>query len=194
MTQGMGISALVRAWGLTSKPRYIAAADRALSAFEVPVSHGGLLRTNKRGDTWYEGTPSLIGGQVLNQVLFGLIGLYEMYRSTGNIRAGELFDHGIATIRRHLKDFDFNLLFFKWCKYDNRLLFGPDSKYSKIQIEQLKWISEAIGDDLLASHYKKWEDWDKEFSSRRLPRLLFGRIWSIYVRYFLKYYTKYFQR
>jgi hypothetical protein len=194
MTQGMGISALVRAWELTGNSKYITAAERALTAFEVPISSGGLLRTNKKGDTWYEGTPSLIGAQVLNQVLFSLIGLYEMKRSTGNIKAEELFDRGIVTIRKHLRDFDFNLLFFKWSKYDNRLLFGPDPKYSEIQIKQLKWLSEVIGDDLLASHYKKWEDWHSKYSSRRLIRWLFGHIWSVYVRSFLRFYTKYLQR
>lgn len=194
MTQGMGISVLVRAWELTGTQRYMAAADRVLSAFEVPVSRGGLLYTNRRGDIWYEGAPSPIGAQVLNQVLFGLIGLYEMNRSTGNIKAGELFDRGIVTIRKHLKDFDFNLLFFKWSRYDNRLLFGPDPKYSKIQVEQLKWLSETIGDDLLASYYKKWEDWHREYSSRRLTRWLFGHIWSVYVRFFLRFYTRYLQR
>lgn len=195
MAQGMGCSVLARAWELTGDARYIATADRALSAFEVPVSRGGLLRVDKQGDAWYEGTPSPIGAQVLNEVLFSLIGLYELHLSTGNIKAGELFHRGITTVRKHLKDFDLNLLFFKWSRYDNRLLFYSGDKYHDVQTEQLKWLSQAIGDDLLDFHYKKWKDWQKKYNSRKhfSSKLLFQQILRGY-GIFLRFYTKYLQR
>lgn len=196
MSQGMGISALVRAWELTSDPRYITTAGRALSAFEVPVSRGGLLRVSKQGDTWYEGIPSPIGAQILNEVLFALIGLYEMHHNTGSIKAQELFERGIATLRKHLKDFDLNLLFFKWSRYDNKLLFYSGDKYHDIQTEQVKWLYQVTGDDVFAHYYQKWEGWQRKYDSksRFAAKRLFELIYSLVYSRLLGFYIKYLQR
>jgi len=196
MTQGMGISVLVRAWELAGQQSYITAAERALSPFEVPISQGGLLRVDKRGSTWYEGAPSPIGAQILNEVLFALIGLYEMHQSAGNIKAGELFDRGIATLRKHLKDFDLNLLLFKWSRYDNKLLFYSGAKYHDIQKEQVKWLYQVTGDDIFAHYYQKWEGWQKKHASksRFSAKHLFELIYSLIYGRFLRFYTKYLQR
>jgi hypothetical protein len=196
MTQGLGISVLVRAWDVTSDRRYIATAGRALSAFEVPIFQGGLLRADKEGDIWYEGIPSPIGAKILNEVLFALIGLHEMHRSTGNSKAGELFDRGIATIRKYLKDFDLNLLFFKWSRYDNKLLFYSGIKYHDIQTEQIKWLYQLTGDDIFAHYYQKWKRWQRKYDSKShfAAKHLFELIYSLVYSKFLKFYTKYLQR
>lgn len=197
MTQGMGISVLVRAWELTSQERYITAAERALPAFEVPVSQGGLLRVDKQGDAWYEGIPSPIGAQILNEVLFALIGLYEMHRGTGNSKAGELFDRGIATLKKHLKDFDLNLLLFKWSRYDNKLLFYSGDKYHDIQKEQVKWLYQVTGDDIFSRHYQKWEGWQRKYNSKKgrfTAKHLFELMWFMVYQKFLRFYTKHLQR
>lgn len=196
MTQGLGISVLVRAWELTSQESYITAAERALSAFEVPVSQGGLLRVGKQGDIWYEGAPSPIGAQILNEVLFALIGLYEMHQSAGNIKAGELFDRGIATLKKHLKDFDLNLLLFKWSRYDNKLLFYSGAKYHDIQKEQVKWLYQGTGEEIFGKCYQKWEGWQKKYNSkgRFTAKRLFELIYSLVYSRLLRFYTKYLQR
>ena len=197
MTQGIGMSALVRAWELTNDRGYIAAADRALSAFEVPISLGGLLRIDKHGDPWYEGVPSPIGAQILNEALFALIGLYEMHRRTGNSKEWELFDRGIAAIKKHLKDFDLNLLLFKWSRYDNKLLFYSGEKYHDIHIHQLKWLYEVTGDDVLARHFWKWQGWQSKCSSKKgrlTSKYIFELLWNLIYGRFLTFYTKYLQR
>jgi heparosan-N-sulfate-glucuronate 5-epimerase len=196
MTQGLGISVLVRAWELTSQESYITAAERALSAFEVHVSRGGLLRTNKQGDIWYKGAPSPIGSEILNEVLFALIGLHEMHQRTGNSRAGELFDRGVDTLRKRLKDFNLNLLFFKWSRYDNKLLFYSGNKYHGIQTEQVKWLYQVTSDDIFAYYYQKWEGWQSKYDSkgRFTAKHLFELIYSLFYSRLLSFYTKYLQR
>lgn len=195
MTQGMGISALLRASELTGDPKYLSAADSALSAFKVPISRGGLLRVDKHGDTWYEGIPSPIGAQILNEALFALIGLYEMYQSTGNTKAGELFNRGLSTVRKHLKDFDLNLLFFKWSRYDNKLIFYSGDKYHEVHLQQLRWLSDAVGDDLLAQYYEKWKSWQNRYTSKggSHAKYLFGFLWFRFYTKYLKFYTKHLQ-
>jgi len=179
MTQGMDISVLVRAYELTNNDRYLTAIDKALTAFEVPVSEKGLLRFID-GDVWYEGTPSPTGTQVLNEVLFALIGLHEA-------SATELFNQGFATIKKHLKDFDLNLPFFKWSRYDNGLLFYSGNKYHEIHIQQLKWLHIETGDYLLLDTAFKWQKWQRDYN--RYIRFIFTTIWSkLYIKYLKKRY------
>jgi len=179
MTQGMGISVLVRAYELTTDKKYLTAIDKALTAFEAPVTEKGLLRIIN-SDVWYEGTPSPTGTQVLNEVLFALIGLHEA-------SATELFNQGFATIKKHLKDFDLNLLFFKWSRYDNGLLFYSGDKYHEIHIKQLKWLSVELPAYLLGKTAFKWDRWQRDYN--RYTKFIFTTIWSkFYIKYLKKRY------
>jgi len=55
LTQGLGISALIRAYDLRRKPKYLETARLALNAFEIPVTNGGVVSVDRDdGDWWYE--------------------------------------------------------------------------------------------------------------------------------------------
>ena len=173
MTQGMGLSVLIRAYELTSDPKYSTALDKALTAFEAPISEGGLLRITD-GDTWYEGIPSQNGTQILNEALFALIGLHEA-------EAIELFDKGLATVKKHLKDFDLNLWLFKWSKYDNKRLSYSGDKYHDVHIQQLKWLLEIFEyeDYLLFKTAFKWQRWQ---NTNHYTKRIFGLMWINIIR------------
>lgn len=195
MTQGMGLSVLVRSWQLTGDQEHIAAAERALLAFQIPISKGGLRRDEPPGDVWYEGTPSPIGAQVLNEVLFALIGLWEMHQVTQNPRCRQLFDDGVDTVRRHLNDFDLHTFLVKWSRYDNKLLFYSGDKYHRIQMEQLRWLHEATQDAVIGEHFEKWRRWTDTYgkSPPSLRKRFFLLAWILYAT-LLNLYTKFTQR
>ena len=195
LTYGYAQSALIRAAEVSGKGVYMEAAERSLTAFHVPIDRGGLLRTTEDGDTWYEGIPSPIGAQIFNEVLFCLIGLYEMHVHGGNAEAGELFERGIATVRRRVRDFDLNLGFFKWSRYDDKLLFYAGEKYHDVQTEQLGWLAEQLDDELFARYHERWRDCQRRYADGRFSRKwLFKIFWSkVYGRY-LRFYVKHVQK
>jgi len=174
----MGLSVLIRAYELTGDIEYICAADATLTSFEAPVSEGGLLRIID-GDTWYEGIPSQIGAQILNEALFALIGLYEV--SSESEKAKELFDSGLSTVKKHLADFDLNFWLFKWSKYDNKRFSYSGDKYHDVHIQQLKWLSEMLEaeDYLLLETAFKWQRWQ---NTNRYTKRIFGLIWINIIR------------
>jgi hypothetical protein len=76
MTQGEGISVLVRAYSLTQDAQYIEAARRALEPLLAPVEQGGTCRSISAGLVLEE-VPLKHSNTILNGWIFALYGLYD---------------------------------------------------------------------------------------------------------------------
>lgn len=184
MAQGLGISVLIRACEMTKNEKYLEIAKKALVSFEVPISEGGVLYIDKKGDVWYEEYACKKGAQVLNGVIFALIGVYEMYECNNDKNAKEIFDKGVQTLKRRLGDFNLNLLFFKWSKYDNKFLIYSGQKYHDTHIKQMKWLYDNTEEKLFYKYQKKWADYTGKYSGRYIS--IFNLLYNYYVR-FLKF-------
>lgn len=124
MSQGEGISVLVRAYQLTEDKRYWECAQVALGSFKASLKEGGVRYRDERGLIWYEEYPSLVKPpHVLNGFIFALFGLYDFYKVTGNKEAFSLFSEGIETLRVSLEQWDLGF----WSRYDLLDLYGPNT-------------------------------------------------------------------
>jgi len=195
MAQGLGISVLVRACEMTKNVKYLEVAKKALTSFEVPISEGGVLYIDKKGDVWYEEYACQKRAQVLNGIIFALIGVYEMYEYTKDKNAKEIFDKGIQTLKRRLSDFELNLVFFKSSKYDSNLLIYAGDKYHDFHIEQMKKLYEITKEEIFDEYQKRWESYKKKYgpNSKSKGRFIFILIYSIIYARFLRFYTRYVQ-
>lgn len=196
MAQGLGISVLIRACEMTKNGKYLEVAKKALTSFEVPISEGGALYIDKMGDVWYEEYACQKRAQVLNGVIFALIGVYEMYECTKDKNAKAIFDKGVQTLKRRVSDFELNLGFFKSSKYDNNLLIYSGDKYHDFHIVQMKKLYEITKEEMFNEYCKRWESYKEKYgpNSRSKGRLMFNLIDSrIYTR-FLRFYTRYVQK
>lgn len=182
MAQGLGISVLLRAHSLTGDPLYMNPAEKAAASFHVPVSQGGVLSIDSHGDPWYEEFACQKSAHVLNGFIFALLGIHELYLYTKDEKMKNLFDKGVNTVKTHLTDFDLNLLFFKWSRYDDHLLFYSGEKYHNIHLKQLAELYNITKEDIFFKYLKKWETYTSIYGSGP-PHLLFKLIYRIYTRF-----------
>jgi len=127
MSQGEGISVLMRAYQLTENKKYIEIAKLALNSFRVPIEMGGVLYKDKEGYVWYEEYPSLEKEppHVLNGFIFALFGLYDYYKATESEEALELFNQGIKTLKEKINLWDMGF----WSRYDLISLYNKENTY-----------------------------------------------------------------
>lgn len=103
MTQGMGISVLVRAHEATGEQRYLDAALLALQPFSKSVEDGGVAST-WNGRLWYEEYPGAQSQHVLNGFEFSLLGLHDLASQSSD--AQRLWDAGISSLIARVGVFD----------------------------------------------------------------------------------------
>lgn len=136
MLQGLVISCLLRRFQITNDIEDLELAELAMKAFIVPIKDGGVKYTDLSGDIWYEEYPGVPRPHVLNGFIFGLFGIYEYYRVTGDSMALKLFNDGAKSIENNIHQYNMGY----WSRYDLRYKnFCANYEYHQIHIHQL-WI------------------------------------------------------
>ncbi len=106
MTQGLGMSFLTRMYNVTGNETYLDAAKNATKLFNVTVENGGFLRYYGEYP-WYEEYPTPASGSfVLNGYIYSLIGLYDLYATTGTNISKQLYDAGVNSLTNMISLFD----------------------------------------------------------------------------------------
>ncbi len=106
MTQGLGMSFLTRMYDITGNQTYLEVAENATKLFNVSVENGGFLRYYGE-NPWYEEYPTPEGGSfVLNGYIYSLIGLYDLYATTGLNVSKKLYDDGVNSLINMISIFD----------------------------------------------------------------------------------------
>lgn len=149
MAQGLGISALVRAFYLTGEQRYLDAARRAVAVLRTRVEDGGVMR-RVFGHVFYEEYPTVPMSNVLNGYIYSLIGLYDLSRVAREPIYGQYFNEGVSTIRALISFYDLG----GFSSYDLSHLQHPGSPpnrtnwgYHSVHITQLSWLRTVTGDN-----------------------------------------------
>ena len=106
MTQGLGMSFLVRMYNSTGNQSYMNAALNSTHLLTVNVSDGGVLR-NYQNYTWYEEYPTPDSGSyVLNGYIYTLVGLYDLINEFKDSTSIELYQDGIISLSAMIGLFD----------------------------------------------------------------------------------------
>lgn len=154
--QGQALSVLARAYLETGEEKYRQTATRALEAFFVPVTQGGLV-AKYEGDDFYEEYPSAIPSLVLNGFIFALWGLYDWYLASSDQSAYERYTAGLETLKRIAVKYQVQGL--TWSRYDlypYRVANIASIFYHKLHIQQLLAITRLTGDPCYAELAGKW--------------------------------------
>ena len=106
MTQGLGMSFLVRMYSETGNESYRESAIKAMELFDLDVEQGGVLRTYN-DLPWYEEYPTPDAGAfVLNGYIYALIGLFDLHEVFNSSKALELYENGTNSLYSMIGLFD----------------------------------------------------------------------------------------
>jgi len=171
MAQGQGMSLLLRAYEQTKKLVFLKASRAAFQAFLFPIERGGVVFTDENGNVWFEEYPSDPPSHVLNGMIFAMIGLYEYGLVTGDVDARRLFESGVITFLKRLKNFDAGY----GSRYDLLTRRVVEEKYHRMHVAQLRLLFEWTGEEVFRKMADRWESaWNDPLA--RAKRALFPRL------------------
>lgn len=162
MCQGEAIALLCRCYSLTNEPKYLIAAKAALQCFERDISNCGVL-SSFNGIAVYEEYPTSPGVHVLNGFIYSLFGLYDLWASYGDTKAGELFKKGVDSVKRLLPYYDDSRI----SHYDlGHITASPrkiniNYKYHILHIKLLKNLYSVTNEETFLFFAEKWEKFNK---------------------------------
>ena len=135
MTQGEGISVLVRAYQLEQDPVYLDAARRALGPMHKPLKDGGTGRVVPEG-LILEEVPIEKYKAILNGWVFALFGLYDYLLTEDSSEARQMLERSLSALVAHLPSYNAKY----WSYYDlSGHLASPF--YHRLHIAQLEALS-----------------------------------------------------
>jgi hypothetical protein len=149
--QGLVISALVRGYRLTRRPRLLELLQGAGQIFALDVREGGVREPLSSGALYSElpgqGVPGIQDG-----FMSSLLGLYDLYVETGDPAAGKLFSDGIEGLRAMLPAWDYRK---RWSWYSNRAYLCPPA-YHWLNRVLLEVLGRLTSDPVLAEYAEAW--------------------------------------
>ena len=159
MAQGFALSGLCRAYQETGDEKYMETARRALKSFGIPLAEGGLAYTDEAGNIFYIKSPTNPPVFILNGQIIALFGLHDYYRATGDDRAREFFEAGVAAVRNRLPDYDVGF----WSRYslarprlyNHWTIAAPI--YQQIHVDLLRFLYKITDDQTFARYADRWE-------------------------------------
>lgn len=138
MTQGEGISLLLRGHEASSRDAYLQVAGDAFQAFLHPVENGGIVAYDHDGLPFLEEFPHRHPySHVLNGFIYALWGVYDFSRYTRDGNAEHLYEQGLESLKIALESYDVGF----WSRYDlfpSRLINVASPFYHQLHIAQLE--------------------------------------------------------
>ncbi|UCD16577.1 MAG: hypothetical protein JSV44_08940 [Candidatus Zixiibacteriota bacterium] len=154
MSQGLGISCLIRAYRLTRNEPYLTCAVKALRPFHEEIRDGGVTSYHE-GRAFYEEYPVYPFKHVLNGFIYSLWGLYDLVRFADNPAARELYDTGVRTLMAWLPRYDLGY----WSLY--HISDGAKNPatihYHHLHIDQLTVMHRLTGSEIFGEYRSRWE-------------------------------------
>ncbi|MGA9495576.1 MAG: D-glucuronyl C5-epimerase family protein [Terriglobales bacterium] len=149
--QGMVISALVRGYRLTRRPRLLELLQGAGRIFEIDVRDGGVREPLTAGALYSELPGDSIPG-ILDGFMTSLLGLYDLFVETGDPAVGRLFADGIEGLKTMLPTWDYRR---RWSWYASRQYLCPPA-YHWINRVLLEVLGRLSGEPLLEEYAEGW--------------------------------------
>ena len=135
---------LVRAARAAGDGRFAAAAHQAFESFRRGVSEGGVTAAGPDDDLWIEEYLVEPPSHILNGFMWALWGVHDYATWSKGAEAHEVFGRAVATLERHLPDFDTGW----WSLYearDGRSEMLASRYYHALHITQLRVMHRLTG-------------------------------------------------
>lgn len=139
--QGFAMSALVRGWRITRRPRLMELLHGSARVFELDWSKNGVRIESERHIVYTE-TPGLPAPGIMDGFMRSLFGLYDLYAETNSPRVKDLFDEGVKGLRYFLPRWDYKQ---KWTYYANQEYLSPPA-YHTLNRMLLACLGRLTGD------------------------------------------------
>ena len=178
LSQGQGISCLLRANQLTGEARYMVAAEKALGSFLVETDRGGVIFRDSEGDLWLEEAIVDPPTHILNGFLWAIWGLYDYYLHTKDIRAKKVYDQGVKTLVKNLSGYDTGF----WSLYEHsgeKMMMLASPFYHSLHIVQLKIMGLLAEENIFGEYSEKWENY-KGSLLKRYFSLIYKVIFKVF--------------
>jgi heparosan-N-sulfate-glucuronate 5-epimerase len=156
LSQGQGISLLVRAYRETAAVAYLEAAERAFDSFLKSTHEGGVAFRDARGNLWFEEYIVSPPTHILNGFILATWGVYDYFLMTGSQPARDLFEQAVITLRTNLDRYDLGF----WSLYEESKTLLPmvaSPFYHRLHVVQLRVMHRITGDEVFARYADKWE-------------------------------------
>jgi len=177
LSQGQGISVLVRTFIETGDKKYVEAAEKAFETFNYEIPEGGVSYTDENGHIWFEEGILLPPTHILNGFIWAIWGIYDFYLHTKGIEAKKLFEESVKTLKTNLKLYDIGF----WSLYEltnNKLKMIASHFYHSLHIVQLR-VMYKITEEKLFSHFAdKWDEYNNKKFNRNLA-LIYKAIFKL---------------
>lgn len=165
MSQGEGISMLVRGYVLTNDLKYLNWALEAIKPFEKMISDGGVRSCLSEDSIFFEEYPELEVKHVLNGFLYSVIGLLELYEvfeenTEPKDMVKKLINESIYSLEKNIERWDCGF----WSCYDlhneNKTIRNICTiSYHMLHITQLSYIAEKFNSKILEEYAYKWNSY-----------------------------------
>lgn len=156
LAQGQGISLLVRIYRHTGRGEYLECAKRAFKCMMTEIKDGGTLFVDDKGYRWIEEYITEPVTHIVNGFMWGIWGVYDLWRATGDPGAETLWREGTRTLSDNIHRFDTGY----WSMYDLAPLAmkNPASSfYHALHIVQLDIMWRLTGIDMFRDTYERWK-------------------------------------
>jgi hypothetical protein len=150
--QGLAISALVRGYRLTKRPRLLELLKGASRIFELNVEEGGVRNPLSSGALYSELPGEPIPG-ILDGFMSSLLGLYDLFVETDDPAVGRLFTDGIEGLKTMLPTWDYRK---RWSWYASREYLCPPA-YHWLNRVLLEVLGRLSAQPLLAEYAEAWK-------------------------------------
>jgi heparosan-N-sulfate-glucuronate 5-epimerase len=167
LSQGQGISLLVRTHQETRNSRYLDAARDAFYTFQHDMHEGGVIYTDDRGYIWFEEAIVDPPTHILNGFLWASWGVYDYFLHTKDEEARRLFDEAVRTLRDNLSAFEAGF----WSLYEQsgtRMKMLASPFYHSLHIVQLRVMHRLTGETAFAQYADRWDAYRRSFVKRNL--------------------------
>jgi len=165
LSQGQGISCLLRAHQLSGEKSYMEAAEKALGSFLVEMNQGGVVHRDSQGYLWLEEVIVYPPTHILNGFLWAIWGLYDYYIYTNEPKAKDLFDQGVKTLIHYLPTYDTGF----WSLYEyagKKMMMLASPFYHSLHIVQLRVMSILTNQEIFETYTDKWKSYQGNFLNR----------------------------
>lgn len=154
MAQGEMISFYLRMHQVVARDALLDTAVRAGRFLRVDFADGGVRRLDDNGDLWLEEYPSERPSFVLNGFIYSLLGLYDLYRVTGDPTVEEDIEACLQTLRNNLHRFDVGY----WSTYDLQRQELVRYYYQKnVHALQMAVLHGLTGEAVFDKYRRRWE-------------------------------------
>ncbi len=161
LSQGQGISVLIRAHRETGDEKYLDAAERAFVVFTLPLTQGGVSYWDEEGYMWFEETVCDPPTHILNGFMWSSWGMYDLAVHGKNERAWELWEEAVRTLRDRMHRFDIGY----WSIYDEAGLGISNAAsgfYHALHVVQLRIMHRLSGDATFGEWADKWDAYQQD--------------------------------